>query len=43
MSEVKLFCLFGPESTGKSVMAPALANAYNTVWVPEVAREIVTS
>jgi HTH-type transcriptional regulator, transcriptional repressor of NAD biosynthesis genes len=43
MSEVKLFCLFGPESTGKSVMAPELANAYNTVWVPEVAREIVTS
>jgi NadR type nicotinamide-nucleotide adenylyltransferase len=43
MSEVKLFCLFGPESTGKSVMAPVLAKAYNTVWVPEVAREIVTS
>ncbi|MCZ8215315.1 MAG: ATP-binding protein, partial [Cyclobacteriaceae bacterium] len=43
MSEVKLFCLFGPESTGKSVMASVLAKEYNTVWVPEVAREIVTS
>lgn len=43
MSEIKLFCLYGPESTGKSVMAETLAKDYNTVWVPEVAREIVTS
>ncbi len=43
MSEVKLFCLFGPESTGKSVMADTLAKHYNTVWVPEVAREMITS
>jgi len=43
MSDVKLFCLYGPESTGKSVMADALAKHYNTVWVPEVAREIITS
>jgi HTH-type transcriptional regulator, transcriptional repressor of NAD biosynthesis genes len=43
MSEIKLFCLYGPESTGKSVMAEVLAKDYNTVWVPEVAREIVTS
>lgn len=43
MNEVKLFCLYGPESTGKSVMAETLAKDYNTVWVPEVAREIITS
>lgn len=43
MSDIKLFCLYGPESTGKSVMADTLAKDYNTVWVPEVAREIITS
>ncbi|MGZ3757407.1 MAG: AAA family ATPase [Mucilaginibacter sp.] len=29
----------GPESTGKSTMSAYLANHYNTVWVPEYARE----
>ena len=29
----------GPESTGKSELAKQLADYYNTVWVPEVARE----
>jgi NadR type nicotinamide-nucleotide adenylyltransferase len=29
----------GPESTGKSTMSAYLANYYNTVWVPEYARE----
>jgi nicotinamide riboside kinase len=29
----------GPESTGKSTMAAYLANHYDTVWVPEFARE----
>lgn len=43
MSDIKLFCLYGPESTGKSVMADALAKHYQTVWVSEVAREIVSS
>jgi NadR type nicotinamide-nucleotide adenylyltransferase len=38
-----LFCFYGPESTGKSVMAKNLAARYNTTWVPEVAREMVTS
>jgi NadR type nicotinamide-nucleotide adenylyltransferase len=28
----------GPESTGKSTIASALAKHYNTVWVPEYAR-----
>lgn len=29
----------GPESTGKSSLCEALANHYNTLWVPEYARE----
>lgn len=31
--------LFGPESTGKTTLAEALANYYETLWVPEYARE----
>lgn len=31
--------LFGPESTGKTTLAKQLAAYYNTVWVPEYARE----
>ena len=30
--------LFGPESTGKTTLAQALAKHYNTTWVPEFAR-----
>ena len=30
--------LYGPESTGKTTMAKALAAHYNTQWVPEYAR-----
>lgn len=40
---VKKFCFYGPESTGKSVMAKQLAAYYHTEFVPEVAREIVSS
>lgn len=40
---VKKICLYGPESTGKSVMAKKLAELYQTEWVPEVAREFVSS
>ena len=32
--------LYGPESTGKTTLAKALANHYNTLWVPEFARII---
>lgn len=39
---VKKICFYGPESTGKSVMATALAAHYQTETVPEVAREILT-
>jgi HTH-type transcriptional repressor of NAD biosynthesis genes len=31
--------IFGPESTGKTTLAKALAEAYQTNWVPEYARE----
>ncbi len=31
--------LFGPESTGKTTLSEQLATHYNTVWVPEYARE----
>jgi len=31
--------LFGPESTGKTTLSKQLARHYNTVWVPEYARE----
>jgi HTH-type transcriptional repressor of NAD biosynthesis genes len=40
---VKKICLFGPESTGKSTLAKRLAEAYHTGYVPEVAREVITS
>ena len=31
--------VFGPESTGKTTLSEQLARHYNTVWVPEYARE----
>ena len=31
--------LFGPESTGKTTLSGQLARYYNSVWVPEYARE----
>lgn len=31
--------LYGPESTGKTTLARQLAQHYNTLWVPEYARE----
>lgn len=38
-SDVVKVVLFGPESTGKTTLAELLARHYNTVWVPEYARE----
>jgi HTH-type transcriptional regulator, transcriptional repressor of NAD biosynthesis genes len=40
---VRRVCFYGPESTGKSVMAKHLAEVYNTEYVPEVARAMITS
>lgn len=38
-SDVVKVVLFGPESTGKTTLSEQLARYYNTVWVPEYARE----
>lgn len=40
---VKKICFYGSESTGKSTMAKRMAELYNTEFVPEVAREIISS
>jgi HTH-type transcriptional regulator, transcriptional repressor of NAD biosynthesis genes len=40
---VKKVCLYGPESTGKSIMAQRLASKYSTESVPEVAREFLST
>jgi NadR type nicotinamide-nucleotide adenylyltransferase len=34
-------CLYGPESVGKTTMAQRLAAHYQTVYVPEVARDLI--
>lgn len=36
-------CLYGPESVGKTTLARKLADHYHTVYVPEVARDLITS
>lgn len=38
-SNVLKVVLYGPESTGKTTLSRQLANHYNTLWVPEYARE----
>lgn len=38
---VKKICFYGPESTGKSIMAEHMAAKYKTSFVPEVAREFL--
>ena len=40
---MKKVCFYGPESTGKSFLAAKLARIYKTEFVPEVAREVITS
>jgi NadR type nicotinamide-nucleotide adenylyltransferase len=39
MANLTRICLTGPESTGKTELATALARELGTVWVPEYARE----
>ena len=34
----RTICLHGPESTGKSTLAPRLAEHFGTIWVPEYGR-----
>ena len=36
-------CLIGPECTGKTTIAARLAERYDTLWVPEYAREYAAS
>ena len=36
---IRRIAITGPESTGKSMLAEELAAHYETVWVPEYARE----
>jgi len=38
---VKKIAIVGTESTGKTMMAQELAKLYNTVWCPELGRELV--
>ena len=38
-TEIKKIAVVGPESTGKSTLSAYLAEYYQTVWVPEFARE----
>jgi HTH-type transcriptional regulator, transcriptional repressor of NAD biosynthesis genes len=40
---VKKICFYGPESTGKTVLVEKLAEIYQTEFVPEVARELISS
>jgi len=40
---VKKICLYGPESVGKTTTARQLASEFDTVFVPEAARELITS
>src|SRR6478736_7836272 len=42
-AKIKLICFYGPESTGKSTTAKHFAELYNTEFVPEVARELISS
>lgn len=41
MSSVNRIAILGAESSGKSQLAEALANRYQTLWVPEYLREFV--
>ena len=39
--DIKKIVIIGPESTGKSTLCTELAHHYNTLWVPEYAREFL--
>jgi NadR type nicotinamide-nucleotide adenylyltransferase len=41
MSRITKIVIIGPESTGKSTLSQALAQALDTVWVPEYARTYI--
>jgi len=41
-SDIIKIAITGPESTGKSTLSAQLAKKYNTLWVPEYAREYIS-
>ena len=41
--EVKKIVIVGPESTGKTELSKFLAHHYNSVWVPEFARDYLNT
>lgn len=43
METILKVCFNGPESTGKTAMAKKMAEKYKTEFVPEVAREFITT
>lgn len=40
---LRKIAVVGPESTGKSLLSEQMANHYQTVWVPEFAREYLNN
>ncbi len=40
-NHIRRIVITGPESTGKTELAKGLASKFNTIWVPEYAREYV--
>ena len=38
-SEIIKIAMYGPESTGKTTIASQLAEEFNTIWIPEFARD----
>lgn len=40
---IRKIAITGPESTGKSMLAQQLADHYHTLWVPEFARDYLTT
>lgn len=40
---MKRIAFIGPESTAKSTLCAQLASHYNTLWVPEYAREYISN
>ena len=38
-TEIIKIAMYGPESTGKTTLASQLADEFNTIWIPEFARD----
>ncbi|MDY6801436.1 MAG: ATP-binding protein [Bacteroidota bacterium] len=41
--KIKKVVLIGPESTGKTELAKYLANYFNSIWIPEYARDYIVN